>query len=372
MNSIYLDWNATTPPLPEVVEAVAQASRQWWGNPSSSHGRGAMARQQVELARERVGQLVGRPAFDVIFTGGGTESNNLAIRGLLDRVGPVICSRMEHPSVLHVVEALQNERTVHWLDVDQRGVVDPEQVRETIVSSSKPCLVVIQWVNHETGVIQPVEEIVQQAHEHGSIVHVDAVQGIGKLQGRPWSEADTISLSSHKIRGPQGIGALVGASCQRLRPMMLGGPQERKLRPGTVPVALAVGFGVAASWASSSPSRYDAIRPLRDHLEREMIQMGAKRNGQGKRVPHVTNVSFEGVLGDELVAACDVEGVCLSAGSACASASSGATSAVAALLGPKRGLEAVRASLGELTTAQEIEKAVEVIRRVVGRASGDG
>ncbi len=372
MNPIYLDWNATTPPLPEVTDAVAACARTRWGNPSSVHAVGRAARRDLEEARERVASLLGRPAFDVVFTSGGTESNNLAIHGHLARVGPVLCSRLEHPSVLRVVEAAQDEHAVHWLKVDHRGGVDPEEVDRRLEAIGQPALVVIQWVNHETGVIQPVEEVVRIGHAHGAVVHVDAVQGVGKIDGRPWCDADTVTVSAHKIRGPKGIGALLGAACQRLRPLLLGGPQERKLRPGTVSVPLAVGFGVAASWAASSPSRYDAVRVLRDHLEVELTRLGARRNGEGPRAPHVTNVSFEDLPADEIVAAFDVEGVCLSGGSACSAGSPEASSVVSAMLGPQRGAGAIRASLGEETSMDEVNRALHVIRRVVGRARGHG
>ncbi len=372
MNPIYLDWNATTPPLPEVIDAVAASSRRSWGNPSSVHAIGSAARRELEDARERVASLLGRPAFDVVFTSGGTESNNLAIRAHLDRAGQVLCSRLEHPSILRVVEAAQVDHSVHWLAIDHRGRVDPGEIERWLGVIPQPALVVIQWVNHETGVIQPVQDVVRIAHAHGAVVHVDAVQGVGKLDGRPWCDADTVTVSAHKIRGPKGIGALLGAACQGLRPLLLGGPQERKLRPGTVSVPLAVGFGVAASWASSSPSRYDAVRVLRDHLEDEMTRLGARRNGEEPRAPHVTNVSFEDMRGEELVAAFDVEGVCLSGGSACSAGSPEASSVVSAMLGAQRGAGAVRASLGEETSQDELSRAIEAIRRVIGRARGHG
>lgn len=372
MIPIYLDWNATSPPLPEVIDAVTQASLHSWGNPSSSHSIGTRARRDLEDARERVASLMGRHPFDVIFTSGGTEANNLAIRAHLSRVDHVLCSRIEHPSVVRVVEAAEADHHVHWIPVDHRGVVGPDLVAHHLHEAKAPAVVLIQSVNHETGVIQPVEPIVRIAHEHGALVHVDAVQAVGKLDGRPWRDADTVTLTAHKIRGPKGIGALVGGSCQGLRPLLLGGPQERKLRPGTVASPLAVGFGVAASWALRSPARYDAIRVLRDALEHALIRLGARRNGDEPRAPHVTSVSFDDLRGDELVAALDVEGVCVSSGSACSSSSAEASPVVAAMLGRRRSAGAVRVSLGDETTGEQIDRAILGFRTVIERARGHG
>ncbi len=372
MTPIYLDWNATTPPLPEVIDAVTQASLHTWGNPSSSHSIGTSARRALEDARDQVAALTGRHPFDVIFTSGGTEANNLAIRAHLSHVDHVLCSRIEHPSVVRVIEAAEVDHHVHWIPVDHRGRLAPELVAEQLGEIQAPALVLIQAVNHETGVIQPVEEVVRIARDFGALVHVDAVQGVGKLEGRPWREADTVTVTAHKIRGPKGIGALLGGSCQGLRPLLLGGPQERKLRPGTVSTPLAVGFGIATSWALRSPARYDALRVLRDALEQALIRLGAQRNGDEPRAPHVTNVSFDDVRGDELVAALDVEGVCVSSGSACSSSSPEASPVVAAMLGRHRSAGAIRASLGPDTTREQIDRVIVVFQSVIDRARAHG
>jgi cysteine desulfurase len=373
VSPVYLDWNATTPPLPEVGEAVAHASVELWGNAASAHSVGSQARRALEEARETVAGLMGCRPFDLVFTSGGTEANNLALRSLVADVRHVLCSRLEHPSVIRVVEAVESACQVHWIPVDEGGRVDIEVISRTLREVVGDAVVVIQAVNHETGVIQPVEEVIEVAHEKGAMVHVDAVQGVGKLEGSPWRDADTVALTAHKIRGPKGIGALVGGACQSVRPLLLGGPQERKLRPGTVSVPLAVGFGVAASWARTSPARYADVRVLRDRLEHALLSLGAQRNGSREpRVPHVLNVSFEGLRGDELVAALDVEGICVSSGSACSAGSPEASSVVAAMLGPKRSAGAIRASLGDVTTLDDIDRAIEAFRRVIGRAGFDG
>ena len=373
MNHIYLDWNATTPPLQAVLDAVSACSEEHWGNPSSSHHIGRTARATLEQARERVGKLVDRPAFDVVFTSGGTESNNLAVRAHLERCQQVLCARTEHPSVTRVIEPAEHSHETHWLGLDHNKCVDPDDIarylsRAHTRTQTRPALVIVQWVNHETGLIQPVEEIIRVSHEHGALVHVDAVQGVGKIEGRPWAEADTIALSAHKIRGPKGIGALIGAACSGLRPLILGGSQERKLRAGTVSVPLAAGFGVAAVLAEDAPMRYEAVSNLRDRIENAVVELGAYVNGRWPRVPHVLNFSFDCINGDEFVAACDVEGLCISRGSACSASITNASPIVAAMYGIERGIGAVRISLGDETTEDEVDCALEIIRRVVNRS----
>lgn len=370
--NVYLDWNATTPPRQDVVEAVSRASVDAWGNASSVHFVGARARRVLEEARERIAALMGANPTEVVFTSGGTESNNIAIHAHLHSVRHVLCPRVEHPSVVRVVERAGEDHHVHWIEVGPSGVVQPSAVSACLEEVGEPALVVIQWVNHETGVIQPVEAIIDVARDHQSLIHVDAVQGVGKLSGRPYRGADTVAVTAHKIRGPKGIGALVGGACMRMEPLLFGGPQERRLRPGTESVPLAAGFGVAASWAESSPTRYDAVCVLRDQLENALIELGATPNGGGPRVAHVTNVSFEGLRADELVAALDVEGVCVSSGSACSAGSPESSAVITAMLGRPHSESALRASLGDETTAEQIEAAIQAFRLVIGRARSHG
>ena len=370
MNAVYLDWNATSPPLDTVVDAVARASRDAWGNPASVHGPGRKARRVTETAREQVACLLGVPAYDVIFTSGGTESNNLAVRSFATHAPALICSRLEHPSVIRVVEDLQaHGAVVSWLPLDARGEVRVADVRAALEEAPEPgALVILQAVNHETGVIQPVQEVIEVARTHGARVHVDAVQAVGKLDGLPWRGADSISIAAHKLRGPKGIGALYVQGCERVQPLLRGGAQERKRRPGTVSAPLAVGFGVASVWAIDGPPRYDALRPLREELEHACIALGAERNGLGRRVAHVTNVSFPDVLADELVAALDLEGVFLSSGSACSSGTPEASSVIAAMVDSRRARTSVRASLGDCTQREEIHSAIRSVRAVMERA----
>jgi cysteine desulfurase len=334
------------------------------------HTVGRAARAQVEAARAQVGALMGARPADVIFTSGGTESNNLALSSLMAEADALITSRLEHPSVIRWAERLEREgKRVCWIPVGPLGAVEPFVVGDVVREQSDPRAVVValQAVNHETGVIQPVEQVVELVRRLGARIHVDAVQAVGRVHGRSWAEADTVAMASHKIRGPKGIGALITSSCARLRPLLVGGSQEKGLRPGTVSAALAAGLRVAAEWAGASPSRYDRLSVLRDRLEATLVAHGGEVNGTARRVPHVVNVSFEAVRGDELVVALDVEGVCVSSGSACSAGTPEASAVIAAMGGSGRAAGALRVSLGDSTTADDVEYAIGAIRRVFSR-----
>ena len=380
MSQVYLDWNATTPPHPDVVAAMSEAARASWGNPSSLHGAGRAAKAVVERAREAIAQLMGFCARDVLFTSGGTEANNLAVvRPFLDAGGfptggTCITSRLEHPSVVTVVEQLEARgvRTV-WLEVPPSGRLDPENVARALTSAAHPCLVAVQSVNHETGVVQPVSDIVALAARAGAEVHVDAVQSAGRLPPATWDGAHSVAIAAHKMRGPKGIGALLVRPGIPVRPVLRGGGQERGLRPGTVDAVAAAGFGVATGHAEQGPARYEALAGLRDSLEERLMRVGAQvggaplRNGEGARAPHVSNLSWPGWSGDELAAALDLEGVCVSAGSACAAGTPEPSRVIAAMLGEHRARNALRVSLGELTTEIDVERAIVAYERVLRR-----
>ena len=365
MSHVYLDWNATTPPHPDVLAAMQNASRVAWGNPSSLHRAGRAAKAIVEKAREELGQLLGFCARDIIFTSGGTEANNLALcRPFLGPSGPVnggtcITSRLEHPSVVAVVEALEARgvRAV-WLDVPASGRLDPESVARAVAEAraaggaAVPCLVAVQAVNHETGVVQPISDIASIVERAGAELHVDAVQAAGRLPATSWLGAHTVAVAAHKMRGPKGVGALLFRAGLVVRPLLRGGGQERGFRPGTVDPVAAAGFGAAAARAAGGPDRYVTVARLRDALEDHFVKLGAKlpspphRNGDGERAPHVANWSWPGWAGDELAAALDLEGVCVSAGSACAAGTPEPSRVIAAMGGEARAKSALRVSLG--------------------------
>lgn len=386
---IYLDWNATTPPHPEVVAAMLAASEAAWANPASVHSFGRRARAEVERARDAVAALAGAPfdVRDVILTSGGTEANNLALlhacaageggKAGEGRAGLVV-SRIEHPSLVRAALSLADRGlVVEWVDPEPSGRIAPEAVGEAIeraASRADVRLVVLQAVNHETGVVQPIAEVAAIAHARGLRLHVDAVQAVGRLDPSAWSGADLLSIAAHKIRGPKGIGALVTRPGVKLRPVLFGGAQERGLRPGTQDPAAAAGFAIAAERAREGPGRYRRLGALRDRLEGELMRLGAElgaaplRNGEAERAPHVSNLSWPGVHGDELCAALDLEGVAVSFGSACSAGTAEPSPVLQAMLGADRAISAVRVSLGEETTAEQIDAALLKFACVLARA----
>ncbi|WP_437960876.1 cysteine desulfurase family protein [Sorangium sp. So ce119] len=387
---IYLDWNATTPPHPEVLAAMQAAAEVAWANPASVHGPGRRARAFIEQAREAVARLTGFDARDVTLTSGGTEANNLALwHAFGDETsgagapawgrlqGALVVSRIEHPSVARAAEALAGRGVeVAWVDPEPSGRVAPEALAAAIDRAAAVApvrLVSLQAVNHETGVVQPVAEAAALAHARGARLHVDAVQAVGRLPPEAWAGADLVSVAAHKIRGPKGIGALAARPGIRLRPVLLGGAQERGLRPGTQDPIAAAGFAVAARRALDAPARYAALAPLRDRLEAELLDAGRAvggapvRNGEGARAPHVANLSWPGWRGDELCAALDLEGVAVSSGSACSAGTAEPSPVLTAMLGPERAASAVRFSIGEETTEADVVEAARRVARVLSR-----
>ncbi|AKT40481.1 cysteine desulfurase family protein [Chondromyces crocatus] len=379
-SSIYLDWNATTPPHPDVLAAMHQAAAQAWANPASVHGPGRRARAWIERAREAVAALVGFDPRDVTLTSGGTEANNLALEHAFPpgTPGALVVSRIEHPSVVRAAEALA-ARGVHvaWVTPEPSGRVAPARFAEALdlATTTAPVrLVALQAVNHETGVIQPVTEVAQLAHARGARLLVDAIQAVGRLSRSTWEGADLVTVAAHKIRGPKGIGALVTRPGIQVRPILRGGAQERGLRPGTQDPMAAAGFAVAAERAEGAPARYAELASLREHLEGQLIRLGheagiaLQQNGTDPRAPHVTNFSWPGWRGDELCAALDLEGVAVSSGSACSAGTAEPSPVLTAMVGPERATSAVRISLGEETTLDQIDEALRCWSRVVVRA----
>lgn len=370
--SIYLDWNATTPPHPEVLAAMQDAHRTSWGNPASLHSFGRAAKGWVERARGSVATLTGFDPENVLLTSGGTEANNIALRSVMSGAGgkPVamVVSRIEHPSITKVAEMLEKRGVrVVWVDPNREGQIAPDAIESAADLATRDAelrLVVLQAVNHETGVIQPIEEAARIAHVRGALLHVDAIQAAGKLPPEVWSGADLLSIAAHKMRGPKGIGALATKPGVELAAIVLGGSQEKGLRPGTQDAALCAGFAAAAHRALSGPARYRAIERLRDRLEAALVRDGIKagngplRNGGEPRAPHVANLSWPGVVGADVCAALDRRGVAVSSGSACRSGLARPSTIINAMLGEERASSAVRISLGEDTTESDIDEAV--------------
>ena len=362
---IYLDWNATTPPLSAVTAAMNEAAQRHWGNPSSVHGAGRRARGHVEDAREAVAALLEVEARDVILTSGGTEANNLALQGVVG----LATSRIEHPSVTRVAEHLEARGTpVAWLPVKRGGDVDLEGVGPALARLPPHSTVVLAAVNHETGVRQPVQEVARHVWNAGARLHVDAVQAIGKLDPSQYNYADSLALAAHKIRGPKGIGALVWRTGPPFRPLLLGGAQERGLRPGTQDAIACVGFRVAVEHARTTPARYEELAAERDRLEAMLLRHGQRNGDPARRVSHVSNVSVDGWVGDELVAALDLEGVCVSSGSACSAGTAERSPVVTEMVGEGRAQRAIRISLGETTISEEIDRVLAVLGRLFDNA----
>jgi cysteine desulfurase len=358
---VYLDWNATTPPLPEVIDAVARASKETWGNPESVHGHGRAARSIVEDARAAVAELAGADPRDVVFTSGGTEANNLAITTWLRSGGALLTSRLEHPSITK----LADRHETRFVRVLPDGRIDLAHLEEELARGGIAC-VAVQAVNQETGVLQPVQEAIALAHRAGAKAHVDAVQAWGKI-AETGVGADSRSLAAHKLRGPKGIGALVLAPFAKVEPLAVGGGQERGMRPGTVDAALSAGLGVCARHARTGPDRYAAIGALRDILEQALVRRSAVVNGTAPRAPHVLSIAFEEWNGPELVAALDLEGISISSGSACSAGTMEPPTVVAAMLGEKRARSSVRISLGETTSTGDLEQVRNAFERVLER-----
>jgi cysteine desulfurase len=300
----------------------------------------------------------------VVFTGGGTEANNLALSG----APAIVTSRVEHPSIVRVAEAAEVRGIpVRWIEVGQSGLVEPDAVARSLAGLPADTVVAVAAANHETGVIAPLREIESVVTNAGARLHVDAVQAVGRLEPSVWQWGTTLGIAAHKIRGPKGVGALVGRPGHVLSPVLKGGSQERGLRPGTVDAAALAGFRVAAEHAGSGPGRYTLLEPLRGLIELELGELGRVNGAGAPRAPHVTNLSFAGVRGDELAAALDLEGISVSSGSACSAGTQEPSPVVLAMLGIERARSALRVSLGEETTRADIDRLLAVLPLLVDR-----
>ena len=354
---IYLDHNATTRLWPEVRAQMAAADEAF-GNPSSLHAAGRAARDLVERARREVAQLVGALAEEVVFTSGGTESDQMAI----PRSGHVVVSAVEHPAVM----SARPDATV--VPVTPEGFVDPEAFAKALREDT--VLASVQLANHEIGTLQPVAQLARLARERGIPFHTDAVQAAGKIPIDVRAlGVDYLSLSAHKIGGPKGVGALVVRRGAELEPLVAG-HQERERRGGTENVAGIVGFGAAAALARANLAAWSAhSAALRDRFEQGALALSARRHGaMAPRVPNTSNVAWEGISGELLTINLDLEGVCVSTGAACTSGSLKPSPVLLALGQPRaRALEAVRISVGPENTAEEIDRVLGLLPDLLAR-----
>ncbi len=366
---IYLDNNATTPPLPEVVEVVARVMRECYGNPGSPHRAGRQARQVLEESREQIAATLGAEPKELIFTSGGTEANNLALRGLTHGLtGSIAISPGEHPSCLEVCTApAMRGWNLHKFPVDHCGrFVSTEMPSDTRLAA-------VILAHNETGVIQDVKSLAEACRSRGVPLHLDGVQAVGKIVVNFHDlGATTLSFGAHKFHGPRGVGGLLMREGTRLMPLLRGGHQEFERRPGTEPVALIAGMAKALElWHASQTERTQTVAALRDRLQAALIERCAPAvvNGEGApRLPNTLNVSFPGVDGEAILVALDLEGVCCSLGSTCASGSAEPAPILIAMgLTPDLYRSAVRFSLSFLNTRDEIDTAAQRITSVVAR-----
>jgi cysteine desulfurase len=371
---IYLDHNATTPVAPEVLEAMLPFLRDDYGNASSLHWFGQRARAATEDARAEVATLIGAEPSEVVFTASGSESDNMALRGVAARTREprrgIVTTTIEHHAVVNTVKAMRDEgRSVELVGVDVEGRVRLEEVQAAV--DERTALVSVMLANNETGVLQPVREAAALAHGRGALVHCDAVQAAGKVPIDVAAlDVDLLTLSAHKLYGPKGVGCLYVRRGTALAPLVTGGSQERNRRAGTVNVAGVVGFGAAAARArarlETDPVRLAA---LRDRLEARLLSIpGASRNGADPRLPNTTNVSFESTEAEGLVMALDLAGVAVSTGAACAAGGTEPSHVLRAMgFPPERVESSLRLSLGRSTTEEQVDRAAGIVRDCVAR-----
>ena len=365
---VYLDNNATARILPEVIQLQGEIMSEV-GNASSVHGPGRKARHRVEEARREVAALAGASEEQVVFTSGGTEANNQVMR--VADPDRTLVSAIEHPAVLEACPGASR------IPVDGHGVIDLPELERALEEAGGPCQVAVMLANNETGVIQPVEEAARICHRFGARIHCDAVQAAGKIPiDFKVLGVDTLAMTAHKLGGPQGVGALVVRSPDIVDCQILGGGQERGLRGGTEAVAQLAAFGLAARLARERLSRYGALEGLRDRLEAELSALTPGFRVFGKespRLPNTSKVMMPGVRSETLVMAFDLEGVAVSAGSACSSGRVEPPYVLQAMGVPDDDAAcALRVSLGWDTEAQDIERFVEVWKQVLRRRAVAG
>ena len=383
---VYLDHAATTALDPEVLEAMLPYLREHFGNPSSVHSFGQAARGAIDEARARVAEIIGARDSEIVFTGSGSEADNLAIVGSMAAAAvlnegarpDLVTSAIEHHAVLNSARALDRSR--HQVSVARvltTGQVDLNDLEEK--TTDRTALLSIMLANNETGVLQPISEVVRLARAKGALIHTDAVQGLGKLRIDVVAlDVDLLTMSAHKIHGPKGVGALYVRSGTRMTAQIRGGSQERNRRAGTENVAAIVGFGKAAELAQKRlAADSKQLEQMRNRLEAALIAAGGgavQRNGSEEhRIPTTTSLSFEGVSGEDLLIALDLAGIAASTGAACAAGSPEPSHVLLAMgLTRERVNGSLRFSLGRGTTAEEVDRTVQGVGAAMERLRKKG
>ena len=374
---VYFDYNATTPPTAEVVERVASTTRDLFGNPSSVHYFGQQAKAALDEARSAVAALINADPSEVVFTGGGTESDNFALRGAAEALEPagrrhLVASAIEHEAVLNTLKALARRgwRTT-LVPVDQSGVISPERVRDAIAEDT--ALVSVMHANNEIGTIQPIAELAAIARAAGALFHTDAVQSVGKIPVDVRAlGVDLLTLSAHKFNGPKGAGVLYIKRGTRMQSLLTGGKHERNRRAGTENTPAIAGLGVAARQAVQTMDG-EAVRvaTLRARLEAGILSAvpgTAVNGGLSPRVPNTTNISFDRVEAESLLIALDLDGIAVSTGSACSSGTLEPSHVLKAMGFPAhRTQNSLRFSLGLFSTEDEVDRVIEALPRLVGK-----
>ena len=372
---IYLDHNATTPLDPVVADRMAQALRDVWGNASSVHHFGQQAKAALDEARASVSSLLSADASEIVFTAGGTEADNIAIRGAAEALEPtgrkhLITCGIEHEAVLNTMRAMARRGwRVTTLPVDASGIASVDRLREALTDDA--ALVSIMHANNEIGTVQPIAALAAAAHERGALFHTDAVQSAGKLPIDVRALGiDLLSIAAHKFYGPKGAGALWVRRGVRLQPFMTGGRQERNRRAGTENVPALVGLGVAAELAKRKiDTEAPRLTALRDRLEAGILSSipGTERNGAAApRVPNTTNISVERVEAESLLIGLDLAGIAVSSGSACSSGTLEPSHVLKAMGYPHaRTLGSIRFSLGAANTDADVDRVLEALPPIV-------
>jgi len=366
---IYFDYNATTPVLPEVLEAMMPYFTSEWGNPSSTYKFGSKLKTVIETARAQVAELIGAHAMEIIFTSCATESNNAAVHAALKanpRKKHIVTSMVEHSSVLNYCMALEKEGyRVTYLPVDREGLLKLADLEDAITGDT--VVVSLMWANNETGVLFPVKEIADICRSRGVLFHCDAVQAAGKIEIDMRNvQADYLSLTGHKLGAPKGVGALYVRKKAPFSPFVYGGHQERNMRGGTENVPLIVGMGKAAELARKHLPQYEKkVRPLRDVLEEGILRSipNTELNGhKTQRLANTTNITFHGIESEALLILLDKEGICASSGSACLADSEEPSHVIKAMKqDAANSRQSIRFSLGESTSRNEVQKTCSVL-----------